>query len=92
MTILAKGDAIFECKILSYPSSQISWKKNNKKLSDNNKKFRIIHGSNISYMRVTDAGHSNTGAINITCHAENIYGSTESFAMLNILPGSVKLT
>jgi hypothetical protein len=86
VTILTKGDAIFECSVLSYPSAQITWKKNSKKINDNNKKFKIIYGSNLSYLRITDASHSPT-LLNITCHAENYRGYTESIAFLNILAG-----
>ena len=87
-TILTKGDAIFECSVLSYPSAQITWKKNNKKINDNNKKFQIVYGSNLSYLRITDASHSPT-LLNITCHAENYKGYTESIAYLNILAGKL---
>ena len=83
---MVKGNAIFECHVISYPSSQISWKKNNKKLSEHNKKFRIVHGSNVSFLRVTDASHSLNNILNLTCVAENSYGSVESVAFLHVVP------
>ena len=95
---MASGDAIFECSVIGYPLAQISWKRNNKKLSDNNKKFRIVHGSNISFLRVTDAvagGHGGVGLgggggssnkMNITCVAENGYGHDHVTSTLSVLP------
>lgn len=81
-TVLAKGHAIFECQVLSYPLSQIVWKKNNKKLNENNKKFKITHGSNLSILRVTDVNNS----INVTCVAENANGvSQEATAHLSVV-------
>lgn len=85
---MGRGDALFECNVLSYPVAQITWKKNNKKLSDMNKKFRIIHGSNnIGYLRVTDANSfAYNNVINITCIAENDMGIVEATSHLNIIP------
>jgi len=85
---LGRGDALFECNVLSYPVAQITWKKNNKKLSDMNKKFRIIHGSNnVGYLRVTDANSfAYNNVINITCIAENDMGTVEATSHLHIIP------
>ncbi|CAF0709711.1 unnamed protein product [Brachionus calyciflorus] len=86
VTILAKNDIIFECHVLGYPLAQISWRKNNKKLSEHNKKFRIIHGTNVSFLRVTDASYvQNNNKLNITCLAENIIGQDEQNSVLTIL-------
>lgn len=82
-TVLAMGNIVFECSVQSFPRSQITWKKNNKKLSENHKKFRIIHGTNVSYLRVIDAGNFK---MDITCLAENIIGRDEQTVVLNILP------
>lgn len=75
--------------MLSYPSAQITWKKNNKKINDNNKKFKIVYSTNLSYLRVTDASHT-INSLNITCHVENHRGSTESHAYLNVLSDTNK--
>lgn len=90
VTILAKGDAIYECSVLSYPSAHIIWRKNGKKLSESNKKFRIIHGSNVSFLRVTDASYSFNNLLNITCCAENNQGSAEASAVLHVIPEKEK--
>ena len=65
-TILARGNAIFECHVFSYPLARISWKKNNKKINEHNKKFKISHGSNVSFMRITDANPNINGVLKIT--------------------------
>lgn len=81
-TVLIKGDIVFECRVQSFPLAQISWKKNNKKLSENHKKFRIIHGTNVSYLRVIDASNSK---MDIACLAENIIGKDERNVILSVL-------
>lgn len=82
-TILANGDIVFECSVQSFPLAQISWKKNNKKLSENHKKFRIVHGTNVSYLRVIDASNSK---MEIACMAENSLGKDEQSVVLNVVP------
>ncbi len=89
---MSKGSAVFECKIHSQTLAQITWRKNNKKLSLSNKKFRVLHvGANVSYLRISDAtGHTNNlnsiNHINITCIVENLHGLVEQTVHLNVLP------
>ncbi len=89
VTILTKGNVIFECSVLSYPMAQIIWKKNNKKINEN-KKFKIIHSSNLSYLRITDASQS-PNSLDISCHAENQIGTAESHSFLQILAEKDKI-
>lgn len=86
-TVLSMGSIVLECRVKSFPLSQITWKKNNKKLSENHKKFRIIHEANVSYLRVIDAGNFK---MDITCLAENKIGRDEQTVVLNILPDREK--
>lgn len=87
ITILAKGDAIIECKIVSFPVAQISWYKNEKKLNKHNRKFLIINGPNLSYLRIRDASYSWSRTLNITCKAENSLGFDQSSALLKTVSG-----
>jgi hypothetical protein len=85
--VLVKSDAIFECSVpASYPPAQFSWRKNNKRLNENNKKFKITHDSNWSVLRVTDVNH----AINVTCVAESVQQQGgwrhEATATLSVIP------
>jgi hypothetical protein len=90
VTILAQGNALFECKVRAYPPAIITWKKNNRRLNDKNKKFRIIQDveiENLSYLRVTYSQNFQTrNSLNVTCEARNYYGTTEATAQLNIIP------
>jgi hypothetical protein len=93
LSILAKGNAIFECHVVSYPLAQITWKKNNKKLSENNKKFKIIHGSNLSLLRVREASYvALNNVLNITCTAENRHGVAEATSFLHVTAGNLEKT
>ena len=87
VTILAKGDAIIECKVVSYPAAQISWVKNDKKLSEHNRKFKIVYGPNVSFLRIRDASYSWQKSLNITCMAENNYGTAQASTSLTIIAG-----
>lgn len=88
MTILSKGDVIFECQVMSYPIAQITWKRNQRKIHEStSKKFRIINGPNTSYLRITDVNNINYTQWNISCLAENVHGSNEAHVFLNIIPG-----
>jgi hypothetical protein len=86
-TVLVRGNAIFECHVFSFPLARISWKKNNKKLNEHNKKYKILHGSNVSFLRITDASHTHNGVLRITCVAENHFGIVEATASLNVISG-----
>ena len=90
-TVLVRGNAIFECHVFSYPLARISWKKNNKKLNEHNKKYKILHGSNVSFLRITDASHTHNGVLRITCVAENHFGIAESMASLNVISGIIRI-
>jgi hypothetical protein len=79
-TVPVKGAAIFECRTTTSSSSfaQISWKKNGKRVSETNKKFKITQDvvSNdvvSSILRINDVNH----ALNITCVAESVRGGGE---------------
>lgn len=70
VTVQVKGSAIFECQVVSYPVSKISWRKNGKRVSEaasKSAKFKQAHGSNLSILRVNDINHP----MNITCVADN---------------------
>lgn len=86
VTILAKNDAFFECKVVSFPAAQIYWMKDNRRLGNHNKKFDITSGPNVSYLRVKDASHSwSRHLLNISCIAENYLGKDQSYTFLRTL-------
>ena len=91
LTILAKGDAIFECKVVSFPTAQITWMKNSKKVVRQNRKFVIVNTPNVSYLRIRDASYSwSKNNLNITCIAENLLGRAQSSTILKTLPSIKK--
>lgn len=73
------------------PEPTVHWKKNGKRLSENNKKYHILpnnnnnHGASVSYLRVADANQPNLGNINISCLVESYLGENEAVATLNII-------
>jgi hypothetical protein len=95
VTILARGDALFECHFHS--ATKIYWRKNSKILSETHRRFLINHAyaNNASYLRVTDASqlsnhHNKYNFLNITCIAENSHGRVESTAHLLIISENKK--
>ena len=73
--------------MLSYPLAQLTWKRNQKKIHENNKKFLIVSLPNLSYLRIYDAVSLNHTTWNISCMAENDRGKEEASTLLNIIPG-----
>lgn len=65
MATESNSDVIFECYVQSQSHARIWWRKNNKKLSESNRKFRVTHAAyNASFLRV---------AINQQYHQTKLY-------------------
>ena len=79
---------MIECHVAANPHAQIWWKKNNKRLSDTNRKFRVSSSLNASYLRVSEASQlsSSVHSLSLTCVAENVHGMSEATARLHIVP------
>ncbi len=85
LTIPVRGDAILECKVVSFPPAQIHWTKNGRRLGKSNPKFIIQKGPNVSYLRVTEASYTWQTGLNITCVAENHVGSAQASSILTTM-------
>jgi hypothetical protein len=88
ITIVAENDAVFECKVVSFPQAQIYWMKNDRRITHHSKKFVVTNSPNVSYLRFKDASRSwSRFPLNISCFAENYLGKAQSHALLTTLNG-----